>query len=74
MTLTSGYNAMTAHVVVADDFPLSQREALLDLFRHMIPASFPIHHLTIQMEESSNCCEEAHLPAASGQETHDHQG
>ena len=62
-TLTSGYNAMTAHVVVADDYPLSQREALLDQFRHMIPASFPIHHLTIQMEESSNCCEEAHLPA-----------
>jgi len=49
-------------VVVADDFPHSQREALLDLFRHMIPATFPIHHLTIQMEESSNCCEEAHLP------------
>jgi cobalt-zinc-cadmium efflux system protein len=64
-TLTSGYNAMTAHVVVADDFPHSQREALLDLFRHMIPATFPIHHLTIQMEESSNCCEEAHLPAAN---------
>jgi len=61
-TLTTGYNAMTAHVVVADDFPHSQREALLDLFRHMIPATFPIHHLTIQMEESSNCCEEAHLP------------
>lgn len=64
-TLTTGYNAMTAHVVVADDFPLSQREALLDLFRHMIPATFPIHHLTIQMEESSNCCEEAHLPVGN---------
>ncbi len=64
-TLTSGYNAMTAHVVVADDFPHSRREALLDLFRHMIPATFPIHHLTIQMEESSNCCEEAHLPVGN---------
>jgi cobalt-zinc-cadmium efflux system protein len=73
-TLTSGYNAMTAHVVVADDFPLSQREALLDLFRHMIPAAFPIHHLTIQMEESSNCCEEAHLPADSTDNIHGNHG
>ncbi len=73
-TLTSGYNAMTAHVVVADDFPLSQREALLDLFRHMIPTSFPIHHLTIQMEESSNCCEEAHLPAGNTDNVHGNHG
>jgi cobalt-zinc-cadmium efflux system protein len=69
-TLTSGYNAMTAHVVVADDCPPSKREALLDLFRHMIPALFPIHHLTIQMEESSNCCDEAHLPSTSSVEAH----
>ena len=73
-TLTSGYNAMTAHVVVADDYPRSQREALLDQFRHMIPASFPIHHLTIQMEESSNCCEEAHRPAGSSVEPPDGVG
>ena len=73
-TLTSGYNVMTAHVVVADDFPLSQREALLDLFRHMIPALFPIHHLTIQMEESSNCCDEAHLPGPSLVDGHGDEG
>ena len=65
-TLTSGYNAMTAHVVVEDAVPPSQREALLDRLRHLIPARFSIQHVTIQIEESSHCCEEEHLPDGSG--------
>jgi cobalt-zinc-cadmium efflux system protein len=61
-SLTSGYNAMTAHVVVDDTVTPIQHEEVLDRLRHMIPTRFPVGHVTIQLEESSRCCEEAHLP------------
>ncbi len=61
--LTSGYNAMTAHVVVDDTVTPAQHEEVLDRLRHMVPARFPVGHVTIQLEESSRCCDEAHLPS-----------
>jgi len=61
-TLTSGYNAVTAHVVISDEVPAAGREQVLDRLRHMIPERFPVRHVTIQLEESSHCCDEAHLP------------
>jgi len=64
-TLTSGYNAMTAHLVVKDTLPSSDREKLLDNLRHGIPNQFSIHHMTIQIESSSHCCLETHLPDGS---------
>ena len=64
-TLTSGYNAMSAHVVVTDSLSAADRDALLDRLRHLVPERFPIHHVTIQMEESSHCCDVAHLPVSS---------
>ena len=63
-TLTTGYNAMSAHVVVTDSLSAAGRDALLDRLRHLVPERFPIHHVTIQMEESSHCCDVAHLPVA----------
>lgn len=60
--LTSGYNAMSAHVVVTGTLSSAAREALLDRLWHLVPEQFPIHHVTIQMEESSHCCDVAHLP------------
>lgn len=61
-TLTSGYNAMTAHVVIQDGTPATEREELLDGLRHKLPARFPVGHVTIQLEESSHCCDEDHQP------------
>ncbi|MBI3743223.1 MAG: cation transporter [Chloroflexi bacterium] len=63
--LTSGYNVMTAHAVVKDGFPAAAREDLLDRLRHLIPERFPIHHITIQLEESSRCCDVEHRPVGS---------
>ncbi len=75
--LTSGYNAVTAHVVLSEEAPLESREAVLDRLRHMLPERFPVGHLTIQLEESSHCCEEAHLPEPgapepAGRDAHAH--
>ena len=61
-TLTSGYNAVTAHVVLADEVPPGSRERVLDDLRHMLPTRYPIKHLTVQLEGSSHCCDEAHVP------------
>ena len=63
--LTSGYNAVTAHVVLSEEASRESHEEVLDRLRHMLPARFPVGHLTIQLEESSHCCEEAHLPDSS---------
>ena len=59
-TLTSGYNAMTAHVVLEPEVAASLREEILDRLRHMIPERFSVQHVTIQLEESSSCCDVAH--------------
>ena len=70
-TLSSGYNAVTAHVVVSERVKPGEHEQVLDGLRHMIPDHFPVRHLTIQLEESSACCEETHMP---GVVVHGHQG
>ena len=70
-TLSSGYNAVTAHVVVSDRVKPTEHEQVLDGLRHMIPDRFPVRHITIQLEESSACCEETHMP---GIVVHGHPG
>ncbi|MEE9286285.1 MAG: cation diffusion facilitator family transporter [Dehalococcoidia bacterium] len=60
--LTSGLNAMTAHVVVDERVPPEGREAVLERLRHSIPDRFPMRHLPIQLEETGTCCQVAHLP------------
>ena len=61
-TLSSGYNAVTAYVVVSEGAKPGEHELVLDGLRHMIPDRFPVRHITIQLEESSACCEETHMP------------
>ena len=61
-TLSSGYNAVTAHVVISDTVLPADREQVLDGLRHMIPDRFPVRHITIQLEESAECCDESHTP------------
>lgn len=66
-TLTSGYNAVTAHVVVSENVALADREQVLDGLRHMIPRRFPVSHVTIQIEVSAEECEEAHMPGPAAE-------
>ena len=54
-------NAMTAHVVLDPTVPFSEREQVLDWLRHMVPDRFHIGHTTIQLEESSACCDVQHV-------------
>ena len=55
-TLTSGIHALSAHAIVADGVV---RDQVLALLRTRVTESFPISHLTVQLEE--RCCgEHAH--------------
>lgn len=58
--LTSGYSAMSAHVLVDRRLNPGQREGLLSRMREVVTTRFPIHHVTIQLEETAEGCEEAH--------------
>lgn len=66
-TITSGYNAMSAHVVVEPGTRGVQREGLLREIQRRVQGRFPIQHMTIQVEESWETCEEAH-PVGSAQD------
>ena len=57
-SLTSGVNAMSVHVVLADGADHSEvRRQVLE----RVTAGFPIHHLTIQVEVAGKDVCEAHL-------------
>jgi cobalt-zinc-cadmium efflux system protein len=56
--LTSGYNAMSAHVVYEKGLDAGDIDLIGHRLREVIMAKFPIHHLTIQLEDSDGeCCE-----------------
>lgn len=57
-TLTSGVNAMSAHVVVADP---SNHARVLDTMHDALPKQFKIAHVTIQIEEEGWRECESHL-------------
>ena len=57
-SLTSGVNAMSAHIVMADG---ATSDNLLARIRQRVTSDFPIAHVTIQMEESPCGDREAHL-------------
>lgn len=59
-SLTSGVNAMSAHVVVADRLPKSRNELLEELNRQ-VRSSFKISHTIIQIEDKGDREEETHL-------------
>jgi cobalt-zinc-cadmium efflux system protein len=58
--LTSGYNALTAHVIVDKDLSRSQRDALLVEVRRAVMRQFAVHHVTLQIEPSSEEHQEEH--------------
>jgi cobalt-zinc-cadmium efflux system protein len=56
--LTSGYNAMSAHVVYEKGLDAGDIDLIRHRLREAVMAEFPIHHLTIQLEDSDGeCCE-----------------
>ena len=66
-TLTSGYDAMSTHVVVRLDCSGEDSQQLLEGLRGMIAERFGIAHVTIQVERGEGDCEEAHMPEQPGE-------
>ena len=60
-TITSGYEAFTAHVLVEPDYPPEQIDSLLRRLRGIVRNDFGIRHITLQVEQSADgCSEESH--------------
>ena len=58
-TLTAGYDALTAHVLIDPDHT-EDNDALLDRIRRIAYEDFGIRHITIQLETSAADCAEDH--------------
>ena len=58
-TLTPGYEALTAHVLV-DPGHEEDHDAMLDRIRHIAYKEFGLSHITIQLETSAADCAEDH--------------
>ncbi|MYF79794.1 MAG: cation transporter [Chloroflexi bacterium] len=60
-TIASGYESMTAHVLVDPDLAKEDTEALLRRIREIARDEHGIHHLTVQIEQTVSGCTEDHL-------------
>ena len=58
-TLAPGYDALTAHVMVEPDYP-AENDALLDRLRRIAYGQFNLQHVTLQLERSTDLCQEDH--------------
>ena len=63
-TITSGYDAMSAHVMIKDDCSRIDTERLLERVRQLVAERYGIAHVTIQIETSDEDCDEAHVAEA----------
>jgi cobalt-zinc-cadmium efflux system protein len=62
-TITSGYEALSAHVTVTDDCPADDVHAVRKKLGLMLRTKYSISHMTIQMEHiGSRCEQEDHVP------------
>ena len=59
-TIAQGYDALNAHVLVDRELPASELDPLLRRLRKIASRDFGIHHITIQMEQSTEGCTEHH--------------
>ena len=60
-TITPGYEALTAHVLIDPNHPSEQIEPLLRDLRRIIRDDYGIRHITLQVEQSlEGCAEENH--------------
>ena len=71
-TITTGYDALTAHILIDPDYA-DQTEPLLRRLRQIAYDDFGVHHITFQVEHSAGECTEnhhvGHLLATSRTET-----
>ncbi|MEX2599703.1 MAG: cation diffusion facilitator family transporter [Dehalococcoidia bacterium] len=62
-TITSGYDAMSAHVTMPDSLTRTQEANLLATLRQLAADRHGIAHVTLQLERGEpDCEEEAHMP------------
>ena len=60
-TITPGYEAFTAHVLIEPDYPPERIDPLLRRLRETIRHDYGIRHITLQVEQSvEGCGEENH--------------
>ncbi len=59
-TITSGYEALTAHVLLDPALPKHQVETVLRRLRGIASQEFGISHITLQVEQSIEGCTEDH--------------
>lgn len=55
-SITTGYNALSAHVETGPDLSPAEREALRDRLSGKLRSDFPLHHLTLQVEIECTFC------------------
>ena len=60
-SIASGYESMTAHVLVDPALDPQEKDALLRRIRRVAKDRYGIHHITIQIEQSLTDCTENHL-------------
>lgn len=60
-TISSGYDALSAHVLVDRNYH-GGFDALLNRLREVVKGRYGITHVTLQMEYSTTECDEAHPP------------
>lgn len=58
-TITTGYNAMAAHVLIDPEYE-KDTEHMAHKLREVIEAKFGIQHITLQVERSAAPCRELH--------------
>jgi cobalt-zinc-cadmium efflux system protein len=63
-SITSGYNALSAHAVLADGVTPEQGQRILVQLRDAASGQFGISHVTIQLEGGSLECQEDHVLAS----------
>ena len=66
-TITSGYDALSAHVMISDECVGPDVAALQEELRGMLRDRYGIAHVTVQLERTEDECEEeAHVPEPTG--------
>ena len=59
-TITSGYEALTAHVLLDPSLPKERIESVLRRLRQIASDEFGIRHITLQVEQTVEGCTEDH--------------
>jgi len=55
-SITTGFNALSAHVVTEARLDAEARETLRETMTKRLTSHFPLHHLTLQVEQECSLC------------------